>query len=84
MAELSFRPTKEPGVDGIPPDLSVSTKAAIEEAARTLAPEIALHLEAELRARLVHVALHLPDESQELVVRSRPISPFFEVTTRRI
>ncbi len=84
MEELTFRPRWERGAESIEPELSEATKASIEEAAGVLAPEIAVHLEAELRARLVHVARHVPDgDTQEVVVRSTPVPPFYEVSTRR-
>ncbi len=77
-----IRPVLQPVEEGARPSLTPETLSEIDESAKQLAAEIAPLLTAALKARLEHVAVHIPEgQEQVLVARVRTAPPFFEVTT---
>lgn len=72
----------QPVEEGSRPALAQETLSEIDETAKQLAAEIAPLLTAALKARLEHVAVHIPEgQEQLLIARVRAAPPFFEVTT---
>jgi hypothetical protein len=80
--ERKIKPEKQPPGPGLRPKLMNRTLAAIDTTVEAMVPEIVQAVTAELTARLEHVGLHTTSSSEEIVVRTLPYSPFFEVTTR--
>lgn len=84
MPETRIRPARTPATEGERPTLTPETLAAIDSAAAEAEREAASYLSAEIRARLEHVALHIPEgDTQDVILRTKPAPPFFEVTTER-
>jgi len=86
VTELTMKPKSSPTAAGERPSLHSDSLAEIDSIADTLVAEITKSATAELRARLEHVSVHLNPRAgqQEVVVRTLPYPPFFEVTTREI
>lgn len=83
-AVRTLRPLLLPPEPGVRPTLTEESLLEIQALGESLAPEILSAVQAELTARLVHVAGQVRSDDQELIVGLVPRPPFFTVTTRRI
>ena len=86
MKERTLSPRLSPVAPGSRPTIRTETYEEIDAIVEDMTTEIVEVVKAELKARLEHISLHLnpKTDNQEILVRTLPYQPFFEVTSREI